>query len=92
MKDESKLHQAALRGSRADALLKDELLSEAFKTLETQYVTAWAGTHPAEGAARENFWRAVQILGDVRTQLIKTAADGRVAQKELDQLGGLNRL
>jgi hypothetical protein len=42
--------------------------------------------------AREHFYRAVQILGDVRKHLASVAADGRVAQRQLDQMGGLNRL
>lgn len=92
MKDEGKLQEAAHRGSRADALLKDELLSEAFKALETTYIRAWAGTYPPESDAREHYYRAIQILGEVRKHLASVAADGKVAQKEIDLLGGLNRL
>lgn len=92
MVDETKLRRDAERGRKADALLKDELLSGAFKALELQYVQAWAATEAAESGARENYWRAVQILGDVRKHLAAVAASGRVASVELDRLGGLNRL
>ena len=89
---EDKTQIAISRGRRAQAQLDDELVSEAFKTLEASYLKAWGETHPAETAAREHYWQAVQILGDVRKHLGKVASNGRLAQKELDQLGGLNRL
>lgn len=92
MIDEGKLHRDAARGNRAQSLLNDELLSEAFKTLETTYIQKWAGTEAPETEAREHFWRAIQILGDVRKHLASVAANGKVAKKQLDQLGGLNRL
>jgi putative heme iron utilization protein len=89
---EDKLQREARKGGRAKALLEDEVLSEAFKTLEQAYIRSWAGTKPDEALAREHFYRAVQILGDVRKHLASVAADGRVAQRQLDQMGGLNRL
>ena len=49
-------------------------------------------TEPAETAARENLWRAVQVLGDVRRHLHSAVTDGKIAQGELDRLAGLNRL
>ena len=92
MIDEAKLHQDAARGQRAQALKDDPILSEAFKTLEAAYIQKWAGTEAPEMQAREHYWRAIQILGDVRKHLASVAANGKVAQKQLDQLGGLNRL
>lgn len=89
---EDKLTAAKARGEKAEALLKDELLSESFKELETSYIRHWSSTEAAETVARENYWRAVQILGDVRKHLAMVATNGRIAAKELDQLGGLNRL
>jgi hypothetical protein len=42
-----------------------------------------ASHDPSQGEARENFWRAVQILGDVRRHLLKAANNGKIAQREL---------
>jgi len=86
MTDESKLNKAKERGAQAEALLRNELLTEAFKTLEGEYIAAWGSTHPNEAETRENLWRATQILGDVRRHLIKVANDGKLAQRELADL------
>jgi hypothetical protein len=41
---ESDLDVATGRGARAHELLSNELLAEAFKTLEDAYTTAWRST------------------------------------------------
>lgn len=84
--DEARLQEARARGMRAEALINDELLSEAFKTLEATYIKAWSATDAAQADSREHFWRAVQILGDVRGHLMKAIANGKVAQRELTDL------
>ena len=86
MADEIKLNKAKERGAQAEALLRSELLTEAFKTLEGQYIAAWGSTHPHETDTRENLWRATQILGDVRRHLIRVVNDGKLAQRELADL------
>ena len=86
MTDELKLNRAKERGAQAEALLRNEMLGEAFKTLEGQYITAWGATHAHEVETRENLWRATQILGDVRRHLIKVVNDGKLANKELSDL------
>src|SRR5262245_20185574 len=86
MADEGKLHRAKQRGLQAQALLDNELMQEAFKGLEASYIKAWGESDAAEVAARENLWRAVQILGDVRRHLLKIATNGKIAQRELSDL------
>jgi hypothetical protein len=86
MVNELKLNKAKERGAQAEALLRSELLAEAFKQLEGQYIAAWGSTHPHEIEPRENLWRATQILGDVRRHLIKVVNDGKLANKELADL------
>jgi len=84
--NEDRLQAAIAKGAQAEALLRNELLTEAFKVLEADYIKAWSGTDPTQGEARENFWRAVQILGDVRRHLLKVANNGKIAQRELADL------
>ena len=86
MADEFKLRKDVERGSRADMLLRDELLTEAFKTLETTYIEEWGNSEFSEIEKRENLWKSTQILGDVRRHLLKVAQNGRIAQKELQDL------
>jgi hypothetical protein len=47
---EDNLQASISRGARAEALIKNELLQEAFKKLEDDYVAAWK-TWPAADAA-----------------------------------------
>lgn len=86
MTDETKLLRDRGRGAQAEQLLNHELMVEAFKTLEADYIKAWGSTDPSQMAARENYWHAIQILGDVRRHLLKVATNGKLALKELDQL------
>lgn len=74
------------RGARAQSLLDDPLLQEAFRTLEAEYTKAWVASEPTEVALREFFHKAINILGDVRRHLVKVSADGRLAQAEIDRL------
>jgi len=83
---DDKLHDAQVRGSRAEELLRSELLAECFMTLENAYIKAWRETTPRDEHAREKLWLAVQVVGKVRDHLTNVAADGRVAQKDIDRL------
>src|SRR5262245_65828838 len=81
-----KLQAAAERGRRAKTLLENELLQEAFKTLEDGYTAAWKSWPAADTAGRERLWLAVNVLGKVRDHLARVVADGRLAQRELRDL------
>lgn len=92
MIDEGKLHREASRGSKAEGLINHELFKESFDALRAKYIEAWTITEPAETNAREKLWLAVQVLADVENHIKKVAQSGRLAKKQLDELGGLNRL
>ena len=81
-----KLQASIARGSRVDALLKNELLQEAFKKLEDDYVAAWKTWPAADAAGRERLWQAVNVLGKVKDHLARVAADGKLAQRQLSEL------
>src|SRR5262245_65548366 len=81
-----KLAAAIERGARARALVENELLQEAFKTLEEDYTAAWKTWPAADTAGRERLWQAVNVLGKVRDHLARVVADGRLAQRELSDL------
>ena len=83
---EDKLQAAIARAARAQALLENELLQEAFKALEDDYVAAWKTWAAADTAGRERLWQAVNVLGKVRDHLARVVADGRLAQRELSDL------
>ena len=81
-----KLEQDIARGNRAEILLKDSLLSEAFDHLRTEYLKAWETTAARDTDARERLWQAVQIVGKVRTHLQSVVNDGKVARADVDAL------
>jgi hypothetical protein len=86
MSDESTLERAAARAARAEALLDDELLNEAFGTLEKSYITAWRATTVDDAAGREKLFLAINIVGKVRDHLAGVVANGKLARAELKEL------
>jgi hypothetical protein len=83
---EDKLNSALARAARAQALLEDELLAEAFAALETRYVDEWRATQFRDTDARERLWQAVNVLRKVKDHLGRILADGRLAQREIEAL------
>jgi hypothetical protein len=83
---EDKLQAAISRGARAQALLENQLLQDAFEKLEDDYIAAWKTWPVADAAGRERLWQAVNVLGKVRDHLARIVADGKLAQRELNDL------
>jgi hypothetical protein len=86
MSDENRLDQAAAKAVRAQQLLDNELLSEAFRTLEDSYTAAWRATTIDDVAAREKLFLAINIVGKVHDHLTAVVANGKLAQAELKEL------
>src|ERR1700682_2946083 len=83
---EIKLNADLARQARAQALLGNELLQEAFARLEDRYIEEWRVSQFRDTDARERLWQAVSILGKVKDHLAKIVSDGKLAQREIDQL------
>lgn len=83
------LHMESAKGARAERLLSDELVAEAFEAIERDYLDAWKKTGARDTEARERLWQAYQIAGKVRTHLLSVAANGKLAQKELEEIEAL---
>jgi len=86
MTDENKLIRDTSRAVRARELLENELLTEAFATLESAYVAAWRSSSVDNVDGREKVFLAINIIGKVREHLIRAVMDGKIAQAELDLL------
>jgi hypothetical protein len=84
--DESKLSIAAARALRAQNLIGDDLLAEAFKALEDSYTAAWRATTIDQVAAREKLFLAINVVGKVRDHLTVVLNDGKLAAAELKQI------
>jgi hypothetical protein len=83
---EIKLNADLARRARAEALLGNELLQEAFARLEDRYIDEWRVSQFRDTDARERLWQAVNILRKVKDHLAKIVGDGKLAQREVDQL------
>jgi hypothetical protein len=86
MIDENKLDQAAAKAIRAQELLDNELLMEAFRGLEESYTAAWRATRIEDVAAREKLFLAINVVGKVRDHLTGILTNGKLAQAELREL------
>ena len=86
MADENRLDQAVTRAARAQELLDNELLGEAFRTLEENYASAWRATIIDDVAGREKLFLAINIVGKVRDHFAAIVANGKLAQAELKEL------
>lgn len=81
--DEIKAGQQQERGTRAQELLKSEMFNETLAYLESEYIAAWRRCREQDAPARERLWTSVRVLDHIRAHLIKVAAEGRVATKDL---------
>jgi hypothetical protein len=84
--DENRLDEAAARAVRAQELLDNELLTEAFRGLEESYTSAWRASKVDDAAAREKLFLAINVVGKVRDHLAAIVANGKLAQAELKEL------
>lgn len=86
MIDEYKARADLDRATRADVLLRDELLVEAFEGLERLYIEHWKDSLALDAPGRERLWQAVQIVGKVRSHLKNVIANGTLAAADLKNL------
>jgi hypothetical protein len=86
MTDEASLGEVAAKAARAQELLDDEFLREAFEALENSYTSAWRATVIDDVAGREKLFLAINIVGKVRDHLASIVANGKLAQAELKDL------
>jgi hypothetical protein len=84
--DHNRLDQAAVKALRAQELLDNELLIEAFHGLEENYTAAWRDSTIDDVGAREKLFLAINIVGKVRDHLNAIVANGKLAQAELKEL------
>lgn len=81
--DEMKLIRDRDRAQKAQALLDNDMLKEAFETLEREYTKALFLTRPEAAQSREALYLAVNVVRKVRDQLNSVLNDGALATSEL---------
>ena len=86
MTDEIKLNADIARAAQAEALLRNELLQDAFTGLEMQFMDAWRLTQVRDTDARERLWQAVNVVGKVQDALRVHVNNGKLAQRQLEAI------
>jgi len=91
MTDELKINQRKSRGARAEQLLQDEFFKETLEKIEQDYIAAWRRSDPKDIDGREVLYSAISVVADIINHIKSIAADGRMAQKELENLEKLRQ-
>ena len=84
--NEGKVRGSMERGEKAAALLRNELLQEAFSQLETDFIQAWKASSVEDSQNRERLYMFCQNLSALRGYLEGVVTDGKLAKAQLDEL------
>ena len=80
------------RGNSAKELLENPILNEAFEDVENYLKTSWGITKDRETHIREDIWRSLQLLENIRQHIKSVAENGKAANKELLELNNKVKL
>ena len=82
---DGKLFAEQDRGARANALLRNELLSESFSILEDEYIEAWKSSPVRDEEGREKIFQMIQALRSVKQNLEEVAMTGKLASMQINK-------
>lgn len=71
------------RGIRANALMNDDLMVEAFATVEKALKDRWLQCKDRD--ERDRIWMSVHILGHVHAHLTEVMKTGKLASLDLEE-------
>lgn len=83
--NESQLRNEASRGQRAQELMSDELMAEAFGQLNARLTKEWADSPARDTEGRERIWLMQKLLKSVGDHLSEIAQTGKLASLQLEQ-------
>jgi hypothetical protein len=84
--NEGKARELMQRGEKAASLLRNEILLEAFETLEADFIQAWKHSPVNDSQNRERLYMLCQNLSAVQAYLEKVVSDGKLAKSQIDEL------
>jgi hypothetical protein len=84
--NEGKAREAINRASKAEALLKNELLQEGFDYLETQFIEAWRNSEVTDNESRERLYQLLKNLEALKGYFNTVIEDGKMANAQLEQV------
>jgi len=84
--NEGKARENIERGEKAASLLRNEILTEAFETLEADFIQAWKHSPVNDTQNRERLYMLCQNLSAVQAYIEKVVTDGKLAKSQLEEL------
>lgn len=73
------------RGAKAEKLIKDSMLTEAFDLVRSAIIEKWETTPLRDKDGAHELKLMLKLLGDVRANLEQAVNDGKLAAAELKQ-------
>ena len=89
MDDEQRAYKDLDRASKAEALLSNDMLMDAFKHIDSELIERWRSCKDQEG--RDRIWQATQIAARVQEILKMVLQNGKIAKRIIDDLEGKRR-
>ena len=85
MVDDLRHYKERDRAAKAQALVEDSILSEAFETLVSDFHHVWENSAFEETSKREDAYRMIQAVGAVRRYLFNVIETGKMADVIIEQ-------
>jgi len=77
---------AIQRAEHAKRILSDELVQEAFATIEKDFITAWRATGVSQAEERERIYTLLRMADSFRLFFQKVMEQGLIHQHQLQAL------
>lgn len=93
MDDRTQRENEVNRGAKAEALLRDELLQEAFDVIDKEVTKAWRESAPSDKPGRDEAYFVLKCLDKFKAHLESVATTGKMAREQItlmDRLRGKN--
>ena len=84
--NEGKARELVDRGEKAADLIRNEILEEAFTSLETEFIQAWKQSSVEDSQNRERLYMLCQNLSAVKGYIENVVSSGKLAKSQLDEL------
>ena len=80
------------RGQRAQAILDDPLVGEAFAAIERECIAEWRRAPARDVEGRERIWLMLKLAGRLRAHFESVVASGKLAGERIAGLEKARRL
>ena len=86
MVNEGKAREKMARAEKAEALLRNEILNDAFAYLDKEFTQAWKNSPVEDTASRERLYMFCQNLDALKGYINRVVEDGKLAKAALNEL------